>query len=83
MLNNDYLRKQKNLAARKGNATSPVGAFGGAGALGAESQETIAQIEEQQMKQKWRRYYISYALHMTIPLFGTYIFIFVMISTVQ
>ena len=71
MLNNDYLRKKKNLAARQGNA------------LEAESQDTIAQIEEAQMKSKWRRYYISYALHMFIPLYGTLVFVVVMVTTFQ
>ena len=71
MLNNDYLRKKKNLAARQGNA------------LEAESQDTIAQIEEAQMKSKWRRYYISYALHMFIPLYGTIVFVAVMVTTFQ
>ena len=71
MLNNDYLRKKKNLAARQGNA------------LEAESQDTIAQIEEAQMKSKWRRYYISYALHMFIPLYGTFVFVVVMVTTFQ
>ena len=73
MINNEYLRKKKNLAARQGNA--------GGNALEAESQDTIAQIEEAQMKSKWRRYYISYALHMFIPLYGTFVFIEVMVTT--
>lgn len=76
MINNDYLRKKKNLAARQGNTDA-------GNALEAESQDTIAQIEEAQMKSKWRRYYISYALHMFIPLYGTFVFIVVMVTTFQ
>ena len=80
MLTNEQIRKKRNMEARKGN--NGLSSFGnGNTALEDESNQTIEQIEQAQMKQKWRRYYISYALHMFIPIYGTYVFIFVMITT--
>ena len=50
------------------------------GALAEETQETISAIEAANEKAKWRRYYIKYALHMTIPIYGTFVFIYVMLT---
>ena len=72
-VNTDFIRRQKNLEARQGAK------FGSA--LEEESQETVALIEDSIEKAKWRRYYIQYALHMVIPIYGTYVFIFVMLTT--
>ena len=78
-VNNDFIRKQKNMQARKNNQQPNFGGSGGA--LEDESRETITMIEESVEKAKWRRYYIQYALHMVIPIYGTYVFIFVMLVT--
>lgn len=51
------------------------------GALEEESEDTIRTISESTEKAKWRRYYVQYALHMVIPIYGTFVFIYVMVYT--
>lgn len=75
-VSDDILRKQRNLEARQGH----VGNFGGA--LAGETQETISAIEAVNEQAKWRRYYIKYALHMVIPIYGTFVLIYVMLTIV-
>ena len=55
-----------------------MGNFGGA--LAAETEDTIAQIEAANQKAQWRRYHIKYAVHMIIPIYGTFVFVYVMLT---
>ena len=71
-ISKSFIRKQENKNSRGKN-------FGGA--LEEESSETIVQIEESIEKAKWRRYYIQYALHMIIPIYGTFVLVMTIIIT--
>ena len=50
------------------------------GALADESDDTIKAVEAAREKALWRRYHITYALHMIIPIYGTWVFIYVILS---
>ena len=64
VLNNDFLRKKRNMEARRNNVGTfdqdKPGQFGNDGgkALADESLDTITRMEEEALKAKWKKYYI-------------------------